>query len=374
MHVVQALVALNVGGSELVATELTEHLVKTGHRVTVIAASGPLQARIDASGAGHLAWSIGRKSLTTLMYIRHLTQWLRHERPDVLHVHSRLPAWICWLAMQRIEPSQRPVFITSVHGHYSINRYSAIMARGDRVVAVSHDIRKYILRNYPVADPAQIVTIHGGTNPQFFTNGYRPDASWFSRTFNEFPALKHKRWLCLPGRLSRYKGHGVFIELLAALAQEFPDVQGLVVGKAKPGSRYRSELEGLAGRSGLLDRITFTGVRLDIRDWMAASEIVFNLCSDPPEAFGRTIPEALHLGIPAIGWNHGGVREVLAEMFPQGAVTPDNPAELLARTRAFLQDPPAVLPSTAFLQEDSMNRHMRLYLSVCDPDNPEAKS
>ncbi len=166
--------------------------------------------------------------------------------------------------------------------------------------------------------------------------------------------------------MSRYKGHGDFIELLAALAQEFPDIHGLVVGKARAGSRYRSELEGLAERSGVLQRVTFTGVRLDIRDWMAASEIVFSLCSDPPEAFGRTLPEALHLGVPAIGWDHGGVAEVLAEMFPQGAVTADNPAELLARTRAFLHDRPAVLPSTAFLLEESMNRTMQLYQSVCD--------
>jgi len=371
MHVVQALVALNVGGSELVAAELTEHLVKAGHRVTVIAASGPLQARIDSSGAQHLAWSIGKKSLTTLIYVSHLARWLRRERPDVLHVHSRMPAWICRMALQRVEPSLRPVFITSVHGHYSINRYSAIMTSGDYVVAVSNDIREYILRNYPVTDPARVVTIHGGTSPQSFPYGYRPDASWFSTTFNEFPALRGKRWLCLPGRLSRYKGHSVFIELLAALAQEFPDVHGVVVGKARPGSRFRSELEGLAGRSGVLERITFTGVRLDIRDWMAASAIVFNLCSDPPEAFGRTMPEALHLGVPAIGWDHGGVREVLAEMFPEGAVRPDDPAELLSRTRAFLQNPPTVLPSTAFLLEDSLNRNMQLYLSAVEHGAPE---
>lgn len=365
MHVVQALAALNIGGSELAATELAEYLASTGHRVTVIAASGPLQARIDACGARHLAWPIGRKHVSTLPYISRLGDWLRQERPDVLHVHSRLPAWVCRLAMRRLDPQQRPAFITSMHGHYSVNRYSAVMAAGDRVVAVSNDIREYTLRNYPVADPARVVTIHGGTNPKLFPYGYRPDAAWFSRTFAEFPAVRGQRLLCLPGRLSRYKGHSVFIELIAALVPEFPDLHGVVVGSARPGSRLRSELEGLAERSGVLDRITFAGVRLDIRDWMAASEIVFSLCSDPPEAFGRTIPEALHLGVPAIGWNHGGVREVLAEMFPHGAVAPDNPAELLARTRSFLHARPLVPRSTAFLLQDSLERNVRLYQSVC---------
>jgi len=374
MHIVQALVALNVGGSELAATELTEHLTSLGHQVTVIAASGPLQARIDASGAGHLPWSIGKKSLATLSYIRPLAAWLRDQRPHILHAHSRLPAWICRLAIRRIHPSRRPFFITSMHGYYSINRYSAVMARGDRVIAVSNHIREYTLRNYAVTDPDRVVTIHGGTSPEAFPYGYHPNTAWFERTFAEFPQLRGKRLLCLPGRLSRYKGHAVFIELLAALANEFPDIHGLIVGKAKPRSRYRSELEGLAGRSGILNRITFTGMRLDMRDWMAASEIVFSLCSDPPEAFGRTIPEALHMGVPAIGWDHGGVQEVLAEMFPAGAVKPDDPVALLARTRAFLRNRPVVAPSTAFQLQDSLDRTLQLYESACEARRKEVPS
>jgi glycosyltransferase involved in cell wall biosynthesis len=364
MHVVQVLVSLNLGGSELVATELTEHLAAAGHRVTVIAAGGPLEARIAAAGAEHLNWPIGRKRLGTLAYVRRLADWLAAERPDVLHVHSRLPAWICRLALRRLPADRRPVFITSMHGHYSVNRYSAVMARGDRVIAVSEHIRAYTLRNYPVNDPAHVVTIHGGTSPVQFPHGHRPDPAWLARTHAEFPQLRGKRLLCLPGRLSRYKGHSDFIELLAALADEFPDLHGVIIGKARPGSRYRSELEGLAVRHGVLDRLTFTGARLDMCDWLAACEIVFSLCSDPPEAFGRTVPEALHLGVAVIAWNHGGVQEVLARMFPQGAVPPDDPAELLSRTRAFLREPPTVRPSSAFLLEDSMCRTEQLYRAV----------
>lgn len=366
MHVVQALAALNLGGSELVATELAEHLRPT-HRVTVIAAAGPLQARVEAAGAEFLPWPIGRKRLGTLAYIRRLADWLRQEQPDIVHVHSRLPAWICHFALRQLKPHERPVFITSVHGHYSVTRYSAVMASGDRVIAVSDHIRDYTLRNYPMADPARLVTIHGGTDPSVFAYGYRPGPAWWRQTFAEFPELRDRRLLCLPGRLSRYKGHTTFIELIAALASEFPEVHGVVVGNARPGSRFRSELEGLAERSGILNRITFTGDRQGMRDWMAASEIVFSLCSDPPEAFGRTVPEALHLGVPAIGWNHGGVAEVLEQMFPQGAVTPDQPAELLSRAQAFLRSRPVVAPSKAFLLEDSMNRTLDLYRSTLKP-------
>jgi glycosyltransferase involved in cell wall biosynthesis len=374
MHVVQALVALNLGGSELVATELTQHLTQHGHRVTVVAADGPLKPRIVATGAEHLDWSIGKKRLGTLGYIGQLAEWLLEQQPDILHVHSRLPAWICYLAIRRLKPHQRPIFITTMHGHYSVSRYSAIMAKGDSVIAVSNHIREYTLRNYSMADPGRIVTIHGGTSPEAFPFGHQPDPTWFEQTFSEFPQLRGKRLLCLPGRLSRWKGHSAFIELCAALINEFPDIHGVIVGKAKPGSRFRSELEGLAMRSGLADRLTFVGARMDIRDWMTASEIVFNLSGDPPEAFGRTLPEALHLGVPGIGWNHGGVREVLAEMFPQGAVEPDNAIALLEKARMFLQHRPEVLPSSAFSLSESMDRSLNLYQSLHRNSGDEVKT
>lgn len=369
MHVVQALVSLNLGGSELVATELSEYLTARGHRVTVIATSGPLNARIAACGADHLNWPIGRKRFGTLRYIARLSQWLDHNQADILHVHSRLPAWICRLAIARLEPSVRPAFITSMHGHYSVSRYSAVMASGDTVIAVSDAIREYTLHNYVSTDPKRVITIHGGIDRGAFPHGHRPDAAWFRAAFQEFPELKNRRWLCLPGRLSRYKGHVDFIELLSRLQDRIPDLHGVIVGKARPGSRYRDELEGLAERYGVLDRITFTGARTDMRDWLAASEIVFSLCADPPEAFGRTVPEALHLGVPVIGWDHGGVREVLAEIFPRGAVPPGDRDSLTERTLSFLETHPTVQPSAAFGLRESMDRTLTVYQSALTEKN-----
>jgi glycosyltransferase involved in cell wall biosynthesis len=366
MHVVQALAALSVGGSELVATEISASLSRQGHRVTVVGASGPLAERVTSSGAEFLDWPIGKKRFNTLRYIRRLAAWLQTHEPDILHAHSRLPAWICHLALKKLGPGRRPVFITSMHGQYTVSPYSAIMARGDRVVAVSRHIRDYTLSNYRFVNPKHLAVIHGGVSKSDFPHGYRPTDEWFTQTWSEFPQLRGKRLLLLPARLSRYKGHTTFIELLSALAPEFPDIHGVIVGPGRAGSRYRAELEGLAERSGVIEKVCFTGLRTDMRDWMAAAEIVFNLCSDPPEAFGRTVPEALHLGVPVIAWNHGGVSETLAEMFPEGAVPADNRAALRARTRAFLQARPSVAGSGAFLLERSMAETLRLYCSVLE--------
>jgi glycosyltransferase involved in cell wall biosynthesis len=365
VHIVQALVSLNLGGSELVAVELSEFAAAEGHRVTVVAANGPLGNRIRACGAEHLDWPIGRKRPGTLRYISRLRHWLAREQPDVLHVHSRLPAWICEWALRGLDPAIRPAYITSMHGHYSVSRYSAVMAGGDRVIAVSDHIREYTLHNYPSTNPDRVVTVHGGVSHAAFPFDYHPTSAWWEQTLQEFPELAGRKLLCLPGRLSRYKGHADFIELVAGLLPDEPDIHGVVVGTAKPGSRYRDELEGLAERYGVLDRITFTGARLDIRDWMAASEIVYSLCSDPPEAFGRTVPEALHLGVPVIGWNHGGVAETLALLFPRGAVAPGDRAGLLDRSRVFLAHKPAVEANPAFGLRESMLKTMAVYQSAC---------
>ena len=366
MHVVQALVSLGIGGSEMVAVETTEFLRSKGHQVTVIAANGPLASRVLNSEATLLDWPIGKKRLSTLRYIRKLRDWLLENQVDILHVHSRLPAWICYLAMRKLPGDKRPVLITSMHGQYSVSSYSAIMARGDRVIAVSNHIREYTLKNYLPENSPQLLTIHGGTSRNDFPFAYQPSADWCDRTYAEYPELRGKRLLLLPGRLSRYKGHATFIELLSVLLSEFDDIHGVILGRAKPGSRYINELEGLAERHGITENLTFCGARTDMRDWMSASYLVFNLCSDPPEAFGRIIPEALSLGVPVVAWNHGGVAEVLCDMFPQGAVEADNLTELISKTRGFLQHKPVVEESDAFSLRESMDQTLALYTSVLE--------
>jgi glycosyltransferase involved in cell wall biosynthesis len=364
MHVVQALVSLGIGGSEMVAVEITEFLRAEGHQVTVVAADGPLTERVTNAGAVLLDWPIGRKRLGTLRYIRRLRNWLLENQPDIVHVHSRLPAWICHLAMRKLPENKQPVFITSMHGQYSVSNYSAIMARGDHVIAVSNHIRDYTLKNYLPEDSPQLHTIYGGTSRIEFPYGYKPSADWLQRTYAEFPQLQDKRILLLPGRLSRYKGHASFIEILARLQTAYDDIHGVILGRAKPGSRYIHELEGLARRQGVSDKLTFCGERTDIRDWMAVSNIVFNLCSDPPEAFGRIVPEALSLGVPVIAWNHGGVKEVLREMYPFGAVQADNLAALAFKTGTFLQQTPMIKDCDSFSLQSSMEQTLSLYRSA----------
>ena len=71
---------------------------------------------------------------------------------------------------------------------------------------------------------------------------------------------------------------------------------------------------------------------------MSVSKVVFNL-STHPEPFGRTMIEAMSLGIPVIAWNYGGAAESLAAQFPSGLVDPHNLEKLVETTLQVLRDP-----------------------------------
>lgn len=320
LTVLQALPALESGGVERGTLEVARALVAAGHRSLVLSAGGRLVDQLEREGSEHIAWPIGRKSLLTLGLAPRLRRLLRDEGVDILHARSRVPAWVAYLAWRGMDPACRPRFVTTVHGMYSVNAYSAVMVKGEAIIAVSETVRDYILNNYPRTDPARIRVIPRGVDPAEFPPGHRPTAEWLAAWQAEYPQLAGKRVLTLPGRITRLKGHEAFIDLVGRLKAGGLPVHGLIVGGAHPRKQaYLRELEDKVRRAGLAADISFTGQRGDLREIMAVSDLVLSL-STQPESFGRTVLEALSLGVPVVGYDHGGVGEQLRRLFPPGRV------------------------------------------------------
>lgn len=360
----QLLPEMEVGGVEQGTLEIAEALVAAGHRALVVSAGGRLVGALEAAGARHIPLAVGRKRLSALRLVQRLRECMLEERVDVVHARSRLPAWIGHLALRGIAPARRPQWVTTVHGPYTINRYSRIMVSGTRVIAISAFIRDYILRAYPDTPRARIVLIPRGVDPTRYPWGYRPAEDWRGKWRRELPILAARIVLCLPARLTRWKGQQDFIEVMALLVQQGHPVHGLIVGGPHPRKReFETELRALVKSRGLGERISFLGQRSDLREILACADLVYSLTREP-EAFGRTTVEALSLGRPVIGYDHGGTGEILREVFPRGLVPAGDIAGAARRTAELLAECPAVPREQPFTLARMQQRTLDLYTTL----------
>ena len=365
LTVVQLLPALEAGGVERSTLEIADALVRAGHRAIVVSKGGRLLPQLEAIGAEHVALDIGRKSPLVLRQVSALRKLFVESDADIVHARSRLPAWLAWFALRGMDAASKPNFVTTAHGLNSPSRYSAVMARGERVVCVSNSVRDYLLRHYPRVDRARLVVIPRGIDPARFPRSPRPDRDARSAVASEHPQLGGDGpLLLLPGRGTRLKGHADALRLLARLRGEGLDARLWMPGAREAGREaYLAELESLLQALGIAGAVAMTPPTDAIAAAYAASDLVLQL-SRKPEAFGRTVVEALAVGRAVLGWDHGGVGELLRELQPQGAVAVFDEAALATAARALLArppSPPATIPYTLqAMQEATLGLYAEL--------------
>lgn len=347
LHVVQILPELQAGGVERGTVEFSRYLVEQGHRSTVISNGGRMVRQLEAEGGHHVSIPVHRKSPTSLRYVVPLRQALFALRPDIVHVRSRLPAWLTWLAMRKLSVIERPVVVSTFHGLYSVNRYSAIMSKANAVIAISRCVRDYINTNYRL-DSDRISVIPRGVDVNQFPPRTEASADWTRRYHDEFPQSQNRFLLLMPGRLTRWKGQLDFLQLIASLQQEAPSRYfGVIVGEPDQGkTAYFEELLRSAKSLGISKDVAFAGHRGDMTEWYAAATAVFNL-STQPEPFGRTVIESLATGTPVIAYDQGGPAEVLEDIYPEGLIKTGDLAQLTQRTRSLCETTQA-RPTIAF--------------------------
>ncbi|MDA8329263.1 MAG: glycosyltransferase family 4 protein [Betaproteobacteria bacterium] len=364
--VLQILPALNSGGVERGTLEISRHLVQQGIRSLVMSGGGRLTEQLQAEGGEHFTRPLGKKSLLTLRHVRPLRRFMLEQKVDILHVRSRLPAWIAYLAWRGMNPKFRPRLVTSVHGFYTVNRYSGVMTFGERVIAVSNTIGDYLDTNYPQLDKQRVRVIHRGVDQHEFPRGFQPDERWLAKWRQQHPHLQNAQLLTLPARLTRWKGQLDFIDLIARLAQSGLSVHGLIVGDADPKKQYyQRELEAHIAALNLQQHVSLVGHRNDLKEIMSISSMVLSLSRDP-EAFGRTTPEALSLGVPVVGYDHGGAGEVLHAWYPQGATPVGDLDALTQKVSQLLAHPVPVPPQTDFTLEQMQADTLSVYRELLE--------
>ncbi|MDD3029448.1 MAG: glycosyltransferase family 4 protein [Alphaproteobacteria bacterium] len=324
------------GGVERGTVETAKALTRAGAMALVASSGGPMVRDVLAAGGVHITLPLESKNpFVMLLNVCRLVSLIGRHNVDLIHARSRAPAWSAWLAAKI---TKKP-FVTTFHNAYGAASackrfYNSVMAKGDRVIAISDFVASYATSVYGV-DPRRLRVIPRGVDIESFD----PEKVSSERieTLRRSWALPQGRPLLLmPGRLTRWKGQLVLLAALARMTNK--DCLCAIVGGGKD-SPYGRDVERAIGDYGLADRVFLFDTCADMPAAYALADAVI-VPSTRPEGFGRVIVEAQAMGKPVIATAHGGATEnILAG--ETGWLVPPVDARALAKTiDSFLSDRP----------------------------------
>ncbi|WP_198374957.1 glycosyltransferase family 4 protein [Neoroseomonas rubea] len=323
--VLQILPSLVSGGVERGTLEIAEALVAAGFRAFVASAGGPLVAPLEALGARHVTLPLATKSpLGIWRNAAALADLVRAEGIGILHARSRAPAWSALVAARRTGAR----FVTTYHGTYNEGLpgkrlYNSVMARGDRVIAISRFIAEHLRARHGVAEDRVRVILRGVDERAFDPARVDPARIEALRAAWDLP--EGRPVVMLPARVTRWKGQGVLVEAMARLPGE---PIALLVGDAGAKPAFRDELVARIAALGLRERVRLVGHAADMPAALLLADVVVHASTDP-EAFGRTVIEAQAMARCVIASDLGGPRETVEEG-TTGWRTPPGDADALA--------------------------------------------
>ena len=324
--VLQIVPSLVSGGAERGTVELAAALVEAGWTSYVASSGGPLEQDIVRAGARHLTLPLASKNpLVMRRNTRALVELIWQLNIDLVHARSRAPAWCAWAAVRATSCR----FVTTFHNAYGARtalkrRYNSVMARGERVIAISHFVADHAATVYGV-DRDRLRIIPRGVDLASF-DPTRIGAQRMIALAHQWRVPDDVPVVMLPGRLTRWKGALDLIPAIAALGRR--DLCCLLVG-AEQRRGFRKELDAAIEGRGLGALFRIVG---DCRDMPAAymlADVVVSASRDP-EGFGRVIVEAQAMGRPVVATDHGGARETIMPGATGWLVPPRDPDALAA--------------------------------------------
>ena len=177
MKILMATMGLDIGGAETHIVELSKQLRQLGHQVLVVSNGGAYVPEITAAGIRHFSAPMHRRSAGDMLRsLGILDRVIREERPDVVHAHARIPAFLCGLVQKR----RHFPFVTTCHGVYQVSGALKLLSNwGEHTLTVSEDIRDYLERQYGI--PPQSITLTRGISPSPSTASTRTNSPPRSR-------------------------------------------------------------------------------------------------------------------------------------------------------------------------------------------------
>jgi glycosyltransferase involved in cell wall biosynthesis len=333
--VLQVLPALETGGVERTAVDMTKAIVDAGWTALVASQGGRMQYELERVGGEHIVMPLASKNpLQIHRNAANLTALVYDRGIDLIHARSRAPAWSALMAARR----GKIPFVTTFHGTYGLKGpfkklYNSVMTRGDRVIANSNFIADRVRTDYGVGlgdDAGRLIAVPRGIETTRFFNPAAVSAERIIQLAEKWRLTDGLPVIMLPGRLTRWKGQAVLIEALKHYGQN--DVICVLVGDDQGRTKYREELEAMVRDLDLESVVRFVGNCTDMAAAYMLADVVVSASTDP-EAFGRVAVEAQAMGRPVIATDHGGARETILPGKTGWLVPPGDALELASALR-----------------------------------------
>ena len=337
MKIVQLVPAMDQGGVERGVVEMNRVLVKAGHDNLVVSVGGRLEAQIVADGGrvAHLDVK-GKNPLTAWSRAKKLRGLLAAARPDVVVAHSRVPAWLFVLANRSLGLK----WITFAHGANSVSAYSKVMTYGDVTVTPSRYIADYLKEHYGIAEEKLRVIPRAIEREKF--DPAKLDGNFVAAKRVEWGLEGFKVVMGL-GRITQLKGYDVLIRALAHLHRthraahaQSRDWKLVIVGEAEALRKdYEAELRALVKSLGVEEQVVFAGAQSKVAECLSLADVVVSANWRKPEAFGRSMAEALAMDRPVVATAFGGALDIVEDGVNGALVPPDPQASDVDRAMAF---------------------------------------
>ncbi len=268
--------------------------------------------------AGDLSTSAVRPALSALGYLPwstaeaviKLTDWLRHQKPQVVHIWQDGLVYAAGLAallagVPRVVLSGRsmppPDRSENYLVEYDIIYRSLLRAPGVKLSVNSyHASSRYA--SWLKIDPEQIAVIHNGVAPLSREADPSSDDLW-----RAFEGRTGRSGLTLGAvmRLDEVKRPLLWIEAAASVLAKLPDARFVIVGDGP--FRTRAELKAVA--LGIAGRCLFVGRSQRVGYWLTKMDALMLLSEH--EGLPNAVIEAQLAGVPVLATAVGGTPEAL---------------------------------------------------------------
>ena len=165
MKLLMVTMGLDIGGAETHIVELARELHRRGYDVLVASNGGSYVPELEKNGIKHYLVPLHTKNPVCVIKSRRLLkEILAEEKPDIVHAHARIPAFIAG----RLCREMNILFVTTAHWVFTTKfGLKYITDWGKKTVAVSEDIKKYLMDNYKIPAEDITVTINGIDTEKF---------------------------------------------------------------------------------------------------------------------------------------------------------------------------------------------------------------